>query len=65
MKTDPIVERVREKLHERSQTGLMKYGCGLDRTDLSGMQWLIHLQQELMDAACYLERIMQYAEEGK
>jgi len=60
--TDPIVEAVRLKLLSRSQAGLHKYGVGLDRQDLSRRQWLIHLQEELLDAACYLEVLIQQEE---
>ena len=60
--TDPIVEAVRFKLLSRSQVGLNKYGVGLDRTDLSRREWLIHLQEELLDAACYLEVLIQQEE---
>jgi len=54
-KHDPVIERVRKKLLQRSTVGLNKYGVGLDRTDLSRLDWLRHLQEELMDAAGYLE----------
>jgi len=37
---DPIVESVRQKLLERSQTGLLKYNIGLYRTDLGYVDWL-------------------------
>jgi hypothetical protein len=57
-KRDPIVEAVRAKLLYRSQVGLTKYGVGLDREDLSTLDWLIHLQEELLDASCYLQRLM-------
>jgi len=59
MKTDPIVEAVREKLLQRSQIGLNKYGVGLDRKDLTYLDWLNHTQQEMMDAANYLEVLIQ------
>ena len=55
---DPIVESVRAKLLARSQAGLAKYGVGLNRTDLTNLQWLQHLQDELLDAANYAERLM-------
>ena len=57
--SDPIVEAVRAKLLERSRAGLAKYGTGLDRTDLSRLDWLVHLQEELLDAANYAEREIQ------
>lgn len=56
--TDPIVEAVRDKLLVRSKFGLQKYGVGLDRSDLSRLDWLRHLQEELMDACGYLERMI-------
>lgn len=54
--SDPIVDALREKLRARSETGLRKYGVGLDRTDLSPLDWLRHHQEELLDAALYVER---------
>lgn len=57
--SDPIVESVIEKLRSRSVRGLDKYGVGLDREDLSVVEWLTHLQEELLDAAGYLEKLIQ------
>lgn len=62
MKTDPIVEAVRQKLHDRSQLGLKKYGTGLDRTDLTRLDWLRHAQDEALDLANYLEVMIQLEE---
>jgi hypothetical protein len=56
---DPIVEAVRSKLLNRSQVGLTKYGVGLDRPDLTKLQWLIHAQEEALDLANYLEVLIQ------
>jgi hypothetical protein len=56
---DPIVESVRAKLLLRSQVGLNKYGVGLDRKDLTYLDWLIHAQEESMDLANYLEVLIQ------
>ena len=52
---DPVVQSVIRKLEERSERGKRKYGVMLDRPDLSQREWLIHLQEELMDAVNYLE----------
>jgi hypothetical protein len=60
--TDPIVEAVRFKLLSRSQTGMYKYGVGLDRQDLSRLNWLRHAQEEAMDLANYLEVLIQQEE---
>jgi len=54
---DTIVESVRAKFAERSARGIEKYGKTLDRDDLHGLDWLNHLQEELMDAILYLERL--------
>lgn len=55
---DNIVHSVMKKLADRSLRGQMKYGCTLERDDLSDAAWLVHLQEELMDASCYIERIL-------
>ena len=54
---DQVVLAVMAKYAERSATGLKKYGTTLDREDLTLEQWINHLQEELMDATLYLERI--------
>lgn len=56
---DPIVLKVLAKYYERSQTGIKKYGRTLDRDDLNLIDWLNHLQEELMDATLYIEKIKQ------
>jgi len=56
---DPIVLKVMAKYYERSQVGINKYGTTLDRDDLSLTDWLNHLQEELMDATCYIEKLKQ------
>jgi len=53
--TDPVVEQVRQKLLERSQRGILKYGTTLERPDLYLVDWLTHLQEEMLDAANYLQ----------
>ena len=53
---DSIVESVLIKFKQRSEEGIDKYGATLDRDDLSVLQWLNHLQEELMDATLYIER---------
>ena len=53
---DSIVKSVLNKFKQRSKEGIKKYGVTLDRKDLSGLEWLNHLQEELMDATLYIER---------
>ena len=54
---DQVVLSVMAKYAERSAVGLRKYGTTLDREDLTIFDWLNHLQEELMDATLYIERI--------
>jgi len=54
---DPIVESVKEQFDQRSIDGIAKYGTTLNDNPLTRMQWLQHLQEELMDAVLYIERI--------
>jgi hypothetical protein len=55
--TDSIVEAVIAKFKQRSEVGINKYGKTLDRTDLNYKDWLNHIQEELMDAILYCERL--------
>ena len=59
MKRDMIVESVRQKLLERSQMGIQKYGTTMERTDLDTIAWLRHAQEEALDLAVYLERLIE------
>jgi hypothetical protein len=54
---DSIVTSVIEKFKQRSEFGQRKYGTNLDRTDLKFLDWVIHMQEELMDAILYLEKM--------
>lgn len=54
---DTVVKSVIEKFKERSDLGMQKYGTTLDRTDLTSEEWANHMQEELMDAILYLERL--------
>ena len=54
---DKNVEKVITQLRDREEEGLRKYGVNTERTDLSTLQWLQHLQEELMDASVYIEKL--------
>ena len=54
---DPIVERVCQRLIDRSIAGQRKYGKKMTRQDIDFLGWLNHLQEELLDAAVYVERL--------
>jgi succinate dehydrogenase flavin-adding protein (antitoxin of CptAB toxin-antitoxin module) len=47
---DRFVKQVLSKYCERAEAGLEKYGTTLEREDLNLLDWLNHLQEELMDA---------------
>ena len=58
-KPDSVVGSVMNKFLERAKMGKQKYGTDLDRTDLSLYDWIVHAQDEHMDAILYLEKIKQ------
>ena len=62
---DSIIKKVIDKLASRSKVGIKKYGTTLDRDDLSTKEWLIHLQEELMDACGYIEKLILLIEESE
>jgi hypothetical protein len=55
---DPIVSAVIRKMYQRSQVGIKKYGTTMERKDLTQAQWLVHLQEECLDAAVYCQRLL-------
>lgn len=65
----PFASQVAKKIRERAEKGLQKYGVTCERNDLSISDWLTHLQEELMDAAVYIEKskyeIWRAAEDSK
>ena len=56
-RADKHVEAVIAKHRHRAEHGLRKYGVTTERQDLGDLQWLTHLQEELMDGAIYIEVI--------
>ena len=60
---DSILMSVMAKYWERSRIGQKKYGTNLDRTDLEFKEWLNHLQEELMDATLYIEKLKTFKSE--
>ena len=54
---DTVLMSVLGKYWERSKLGQQKYGTNLDRTDINLIDWLNHLQEELMDATLYIEKL--------
>lgn len=61
---DKIVESVRKKMLVRSEFGQKKYGTTMQRTDFSRLDWMKYAQEEAMDFAVYLERMIQDEEKN-
>jgi len=59
---DSHVEAVRASLLKRSIVGLEKYKVTTERDDLTTMDWLKHAQEEALDLAVYLQRIIKNAD---
>ena len=54
-----IEDDVCEKRQGRAKVGLDKYGVTMERDDFTTLDWLTYLQEELMDAVVYIQRLMQ------
>lgn len=53
---DKIVQQVVDKYTSRSEVGIAKYKTTLENNNVDN--YMNHLQQELMDATLYIEKIM-------
>ena len=56
-KKDPIVEQVIKKFQDRSKLGIKKYGTTLADNKEGFIPFLNHLQEELMDAILYIQKL--------
>lgn len=59
--TDLIVQQVLKKYQQRSDVGIRKYNTTLEQNNKDN--YLQHLQQELMDATLYIEKLMSLEQE--
>lgn len=57
LEDDPIVATVMNRMHTRSKEGIKKYGCTMEREDVTTLEWIDHAIEEQLDAAIYLERL--------
>ena len=60
---DPVVERVVDKFINRSNVGFKKYKVTLEDDHSDIFAWINHLQEELMDATLYLQKLKESASE--
>lgn len=58
---DQVVDNVIDKFYDRSQVGITKYGTTLYNNNQD--DYFKHLQEELMDATLYLQKLMDLKEE--
>lgn len=56
MKTDRIVVEVVDKFQQRSEVGIRKYNTTLEENNRDN--FFVHLQEELMDATLYLQKLL-------
>lgn len=57
LKTDYVVDSVIDQFIDRATFGRSKYGVGMDREDLSILEWIEHAKQEAMDQILYLQKL--------
>jgi|TARA_R100000482_G_scaffold123569_1_gene73840 hypothetical protein len=57
MNTDGVVEDVKYIYDKRSEKGQKQYGTTLENSPEDFYAWLDHLQEELMDATLYIQKI--------
>lgn len=58
---DQVVDNVIDKYYERSNVGINKYGTTLYNNNTD--EFLKHLQEELMDATLYIQKLIDMREE--
>lgn len=54
-----IEDNVCNKIKTRSEVGKKKYGVTMEEESLSRLGWLIHAQEEAMDLAVYLQKLIE------
>jgi hypothetical protein len=54
-----VEDEVCKKIQTRSDVGKTKYGVTMETAPLSRLEWLIHAQEEAMDLAVYLQKLIE------
>jgi hypothetical protein len=58
MKTkDPLVQRVLNRMADRSESGIKKFGVTMQDAEQSLEHWIVNTQEELADSILYLEKL--------
>ena len=63
MKMSEIEDIVIKKIEARAEIGERKYNTTMERVDLTKKAWLIHAQEEALDLAIYLQKLIMLEEE--
>ena len=58
-----IEDEVCKKIQGRAAVGKDKYGVTMETAPLSKLEWLIHAQEEAMDLAVYLQKLIEAEKE--
>ena len=58
-----IEDEVCKKIKARSDVGKQKYGVTMEEETLTRLEWLIHAQEEAMDLAVYLQKLIEMEED--
>ena len=54
-----IEDEVCKKIKQRADVGKNKYGVTMETAPLSRIEWLVHAQEEAMDLAVYLQKLLE------
>ena len=54
-----VEDEVCKKIKQRSDVGKQKYGVTMETAPLTRLEWLIHAQEEAMDLAVYLQKLIE------
>lgn len=52
-----IEQSVIDLINRRAKIGEKKYETTMERNDLTFMEWMQHLQEEMLDASIYIEKL--------
>jgi hypothetical protein len=61
---DTIVEEVKDLYDYRSSVGIKKYNTTLEESKQDLDEFLLHLQEELMDATLYIQKLRKLNEDA-
>ena len=58
-----VEENVINMIRSRANVGVVKYGVTMQDAPLTRKAWLIHAQEEALDLAVYLQKLIEMEEE--